>query len=332
MPPPHFLGYTKTVMEKNIETAAVKVTPKDFFLWSGAMIALYVSIFSFISLIFNYLNYVFPSSLRYYRIDPYLSGVSYEMALLVVFFPLFLILMWFIHKSIKLDATRALVWVRRWALYLTLFIAGLALAADLVTLVMYFFNGDVTVRFALKVLVLLLVLGGVFLHFLADLRGYWQKNPAKARTLGLAAGVLVIVTILVGFFIIGTPWQARQYRFDEQKVNNLQQIQSEVINYWRIKQTLPASLADLKDPISDISVPRDPQTNQQYEYRVQGTHTFSLCAQFNASSKSEYLYRGNEPAFVSGYPTSNKINSWTHSAGRVCFVRTIDPSRYPPFK
>ena len=47
-----------------------KVTPKDFFLWAGAMIALYASVVAFIALIFSYLDFVYPDQLAYYTPDP----------------------------------------------------------------------------------------------------------------------------------------------------------------------------------------------------------------------------------------------------------------------
>ena len=55
-----------------------KVTPKDFFLWAGAMVSLYVSVFSFISLIFDYINYTFPDPLQYFPTNPYSGSISYE--------------------------------------------------------------------------------------------------------------------------------------------------------------------------------------------------------------------------------------------------------------
>src|SRR5882757_7208799 len=100
-----------------------KVTPKDFFLWVAAMIALYAAVVAFISLLFSYLNYAFPDPLSYYSGDPYSSGISYEMSSLIVLFPLFLVFMRVIRKAIQADASRAEVWIRRWAIYLTLFIA-----------------------------------------------------------------------------------------------------------------------------------------------------------------------------------------------------------------
>ncbi len=310
-----------------------KTTPKDFFLWVGAMIALYASVFAFISLLFDYINYSFPETLQYYSGDPYSSSVSYEMASLIVLFPVFLVLMRIIHREIARDVSRRDIWVRKWALYLTLFIAGATVVGDLITLIMYFLNGDVTLRFALKVLVIFLVTGAGFLHFLADMRGYWEKEQKKATLIGWTCAALIVITIISGFFIVGTPWQARQYRYDDQKVGDLQNIQYQVVNYWQSKEKLPATLADLEDPISGFKAPIDPQSGGQYTYQATGGLSFKLCATFNAqtqpySSATRTAPMAPTPAGEVGKPIQD---NWQHGAGEVCFDRTIDPQRYPPF-
>lgn len=305
-----------------------KVTPKDFFLWLGAMVALYASVFAFISLLFEYLNVAYPETLQYYTSDAYSSGMSYEMATLIVLFPLFLVLMRVIRRTITGDPSRADVWVRRWALYLTLFIAGVTLAADLITLIMYFLNGDVTLRFVLKVFVVLLVTGAGFLHFLADLRGYWNDNTSRARILGWAIGVLVVMTIASGFVIVGTPWQARQYRYDDQKVSDLQSIQYQVVSYWQAKEKLPTTLADLQDTIGGYIVPNDPQSGAPYTYEFTGEHSFKLCATFNAETQLNSIAVRTVP--VAPTTVGAKQENWQHGAGEVCFVREIDPQLYPP--
>ena len=58
-----------------------KATPKDFFLWAGAMVSLYGGTVAFINLIFDYINYAFPDALSYYY-NPYQGSVAYEMSLL----------------------------------------------------------------------------------------------------------------------------------------------------------------------------------------------------------------------------------------------------------
>ena len=60
-----------------------KVTPKDFFLWAAAMLALYVAVFNYIALVWDYINYVMPDPLQTYFPDPYQNGISWEMATLI---------------------------------------------------------------------------------------------------------------------------------------------------------------------------------------------------------------------------------------------------------
>jgi hypothetical protein len=312
-----------------------KTTPKDFFLWAGAMIALYVSAISFIRLVFDYINYVFPDALNsYYYSDPYSGSVSFEIASLIVLFPVFLVLMRVIRNLMMVDASRRDIWIRRWALYLTVFIAGVTIAGDLITLLYYFLSGqDITIRFVLKVAVVLLVAGGGFMHFLADLWGYWIENPQLARRVGWATGALIVVTIFAGFFIIGTPWQARQYRLDDRRVTDLQSLQSEILSFYQQKQTLPSALTQLQDPTIYYTVPTDPSTGAQYEYRKTADLSFELCATFAAATRANANGRNvgiTMPASPYGGPGISGENNWLHQAGRSCFSRTVDPDFYPP--
>jgi hypothetical protein len=309
-----------------------KTGAKDFFLWAGAMLFFYANIVAFITLLFSYIDYVFPNALTSYYQNPYDSGMSYQMAMLIVLVPLFLVLMHFIRRDIEKNSTRADLWVRKWALFLTLFVAGVTVAGDLITLLYYFLSGqDITVRFLLKVAVVALVGSAMFMHFMADIWGYWLTFPNKARMVGLAAGVLVFLSIIAGFFIVGTPWQAREYRLDTQRVSDLQNIQWQIVNYWQQKQKLPAQLSDLSDSISGWSAPIDPKTGAVYAYRATGAHSFELCAIFSSESDGKNTGRN-----ISSYPSepygSGISDNWQHGKGEVCFSRTIDPERYPPIQ
>ncbi len=309
-----------------------KATPKDFFLWAGAMIALYAGVFSFVSLIFDYINYAFPdTALNTYYVDPYQGGVSYEMASLIVLAPVFLILMRVIRRNIIADPSRNEIWVRRWGLFLTVFLAGAAIVVDLIVLLTSFLNGeDLTVRLLLKIAIVLLVAAAGFLHFMADLWGYWQKKPEYARSVNWAVAVLIVATVGFGFLIIGTPQSQRAYRIDEQRVSDLTQIQSQIVyNYYQPKRMLPASLNDLNDPISGFVLPKDPDTGAMYEYKTIGALSFELCATFANVSRSAQDVRLTQPV---AYPAGGKeiSENWQHGAGHTCFVRTIDPQLYPP--
>jgi hypothetical protein len=302
----------------------LKVTPKDFFLWAGAMVALYGSVIAFITLLFQYIEYAYPDPLSYSYVDPFSGGIRFAMASLFVLVPTAIVLMRLIRRDISSTPEKQDLWIRRWALYLTVFIAGVTVIGDLITLVNYFLGGELTMRFILKVLVIFVVLGAAFVHFLADIRGYWSANPGRAKIAAWVAGIAVVAAIVAGFFIMGSPSQIRDSRLDAQRVGDLQSIQWEIVNYWQQKEELPDSLEDLEDPISGFNIPTDPLTDEPYTYRATGNLTFELCATFAVESiESQAGVRD---------PYSGESENWQHEAGEQCFERTIDPERYPPFE
>lgn len=300
-----------------------KITPKDFFLWAGAMVTLYVSTFSFIALLFIYIDYAFPNVLRY-QPDPYASGLPYQMASLIVLTPVFLVIMRLIRRAIEDDASRYDVWIRRWSLVLTLFAAGATMVIDVIVLLNQFLSGqELTLGFILKTLIVFLVAGALFLHFLADIRGYWKARPDYARLIGIGVGIMIIIAIVSGFFIVGTPHDARLARFDTERTNDLSSIQWQIVNYWQSKEMLPETLAKLEDPISGFEAPTDPQTGEPYTYKKTGTLTFTLCAVFSRES-----FRFGEEN--TARPSAELLKeNWEHGTGEVCFEREIDPELYP---
>ena len=312
---------------------ASKTTARDFFLWAGAVIALYGSVISLITLLFEYVNTAFPDALAYAG-DPYGGVVRGSMAALIVLVPTTLVLFRIIRKTIESDPGKANIWVRRWALGLTLFIATETVLIDLITLINTFLGGEISIRFGLKVAIVLLVALGVFLHFLADLKGYWFINGKKATMVAIGVALLTVVVIGSGFFIIGTPGFVRNLRYDEQKVSDLQNIQYQVVNHYQQKRALPQSLDALNDPLSSYMVPMDAQTEAAYRYEVTGPLSFRLCATFNEETPDtagKGSYPGRDIAYPSMMGGMGIDETWTHEEGEACFDRTIDPDKYPQF-
>jgi len=141
---------------------------------------------------------------------------------------------------------------------------------------------------------------------------------------------LVAVAIIAGFFVAGSPTRQRLIRFDSQRINDLQYIQSEIINYWQSKSKLPARLTDLNDSLRGVNVPKDPEIGGEYEYSIKAPLSFSLCANFNYSLSGNSSPGVMKPVPVGSYGTGIADN-WEHSAGRVCFDRTIDKDFYKPY-
>ncbi len=316
-----------------METSQIKpkTTPKDFFLYLGVMATLYASVISLINLLFAYIDYSFPDVLNY-GFDPYLSTIRWGMAFLFIIFPAFLVGTWYINKDIRVNPEKESIGVRKWLTYLALFVAGVAILIDLSVLIYTFLGGEITARFALKVLVILIISGFGLSYYLLDLRGKIRESQNFGRIFGAVAFATVIVSIAGGFFIIGSPSTQRAYRFDQERINGLQNIQWQIVNYWQQRQSFPKTLADLNDPISNYMVPSDPETGEQYDYKLGEGYAFELCATFAKESRgANVAVERTKPIPVQG-EFSLENENWRHNAGRVCFERIIDPERYPPFE
>jgi hypothetical protein len=325
-----------------------KLTPKFFFLSLGVLISLITSVTSLLNLVFETLNNKFPDALNatyQYGYNTYsYDGIRSSIATLIIFFPVFLIVSHFWGKAIKSGISKVDEIIRKWMIYLILFLSSIVVMVDLVMLVRYFVSGEITTRFILKVAVALVVAAYVGVYYIWKLQG-WKKMWGFKMDFWapIKSSILVILAVVWSFMVIGSPSQQRAYRFDDQRVSDLQNIQYQVINYWQQKEVLPQTLADLKNPITNYMAPVDPEFNlgKIYEYKTTGDMSFELCATFskpmpqgfvdNSSGGRGVMPMANDIA-VSSYPyMGGTSDSWDHETGRTCFERTIDKDLYPPY-
>ena len=312
-------------------------TPRDVFLYLLSIITLIVSAVSLGIVVFQYINVYIPDIISdpYSSQSSYLSTMRYALATLVIVFPVLIWVSWFLRKDINEFPEKRNLKIRRWLLYLTLFAATLVIIGDLVALLRSFLEGELSQRFVLKILAILFIAGSVFVHYLSELKDR-GKEYKWIRIFDWTIAVVVLIGIVTGFFIAGSPVNQRLVRMDERRVSDLQTIQWQIINYWQRKESLPASLNDLADPISGFIVSKDPGNAEFYEYNVLGGLSFELCAVFNAKSidgtSLEVLTKPVPVApDMARYPIGGEsYNVWWHDAGRGCFERTIDPDLYPP--
>ena len=288
---------------------------------------------SFIALTFAYIDVLYPDQLSFcYSCS--LNQIRLSSAALIVVFPVFVVLFWLLSREHIAAPERREIKVRKWLVYLTLFISAVTIIVDLVTLVYNFYSGELTTRFFLKTLAVLIVAAAVFAYYIWDIKRQ-TVMPGKQRAVAAAATLAVITAIIAGFFIVGSPATQRARRFDERRASDLQSIQYQAINYWQNKNRLPAKLDDLKDDISGYTPPLDPATQQSYEYTVKSALAFELCANFKTDSN--YQDAGYTPHLLKPVPPGGESvyydpygsqQNWGHGPSRACFTRTIDPDVY----
>jgi hypothetical protein len=270
------------------------------------------------------------------------ASMRSSLAMLIILFPATLVLSFFWTKAFAKGLSRGDSVIKKWMLYLIVFLASIVVIADLVTLVQYFVSGEVTTRFAIKVVVALLTAGLVGGYYGIELSKAGIQKPARLGAV-IVSALLVIAAIWYAFSIMGSPSMQRELRMDDRRISDLQSIQSALITFWQQKEKLPVTLTELSNPLTGYSLPVDPafETGSVYEYNVKTATSFELCATFTQpipkgwreynSGVMPMSYDGVTTSAVAPYPGGGTNESWDHQVGRTCFTRTIDPSIYPPF-
>lgn len=281
-------------------------------------------------LLMQYISMLLPDPLNYY-LSGILSSIFWSTSILAIAFPAYILTSWLMERDFANEPAKRHLNVRKWLVYLTLFIAAVTILGDLITLLFNFLNGELTMAFFLKIVIVLAVAGAVFGYYFWDLKAHDKKSAAKRTQIAWIASAVVLISIVLGFVIAGTPGTQRARRFDDQRISDLQMIQGQVLDYWTRKAELPSNAAQLENPISGFSFPRDPDTNMPYEYRKTSDLSFELCANFqlDATQQSSPL----QPPYAK-YPVPaggfREPETWMHGAGLACFTRTIDPDFYKP--
>lgn len=306
--------------------------PKYVFLHLLSMATLYLSAIHLGTILFQLINYWFTDALDLARrgIIGTTGPLRWAIAMLVVVFPVYFGVSRHLHRAVLAAPELLGLRTRRWFYAFTLFAAILIAIGDLVAVLYNFLEGELSIRFLLKALVILILTAAIATYYRWEFqRAPGAPLPARERIIAWSVVVVTIAATVTGFMVAGLPESARDRRFDERRVGDLQNIQWQLVQYWQQKGTLPANLLRLNDSISGYAAPLDPIMQSSYEYRMISPLTFELCATFATASDAS-------PTATSYAPTPARMfddpsfQQWAHPKGRSCFTRTIDPDRYPP--
>jgi hypothetical protein len=272
------------------------------------------------SMLFRFIERWFPDPISRDSVYNLRNAVTWQMASTAVAFPIFVLVMRTILREAQDRPERLQSGVRKWLTYIALLLTAGGMICDLIWFFGYFLTGELTSRFVLKALTVIVVCGAIFIYYLGSLR--WDRNTnvahAKTRSLkfGIAAAAIVVVSFCIGLGVAGTPSEQRRIEADLKRVQDLQGI-ANAINIWhkraeiqKSSTSLPATLKDLTGKGVSPSQIVDPETKMPYEYHAKSDTNYEVCATFSATEDQ---------------PRATQF--WYHGKGHTCF--TLDASRPP---
>lgn len=289
-----------------------------------------------VTLYYQIINNYFPDPLivRYGGFDVSAETIHYAIAALIITFPIyaFSVQLWF--KRFREDEEKTETRLTKWLTYLVLLVSAITIVGDLVTAVFYLLQGEVTGRFFLKSLTILVVAGIIFgFYFLERKKIQYRKYVPRRvfQTLGSITLGLVVMAIVLGFIVGGSPSMSRKSGFDMQRANDLRSIAGCVANFGTNQQRLPETLEELSQSgqysyCAGSTV--DPESGVPYDYRIvvpsevtAGVREgeFELCAHFALSSEGA----------VNTNSYSSLNDKWSvHEAGKGCDTERANLERY----
>ncbi len=276
-------------------------------------------------LYFQIINKYFPDILsatygNYQLNSANSSIIRYSIASLIVGFPVYIWAMWFWFKSFKSaggGSKKIESRLSKWLTYIILLVASGMIIGDLITVIYNFLQGEYGARFLLKALVILLIAGLMFsFYFLERKKIQYKKevSPKFFLSLLIFSSVLIVLAIILGFIVGGTPMEARIKKFDLQRSDDLQQLSLCISNFAYENEHLPKSLDDLKNNARyDYCAFRntDPETKKEYGYNMISKTEFELCGSFTLSTLDEFQ-------------NANYSSVWqSHDKGEVCKKQSV---------
>ncbi|MAF14341.1 MAG: hypothetical protein CMI53_05650 [Parcubacteria group bacterium] len=244
------------------------------------------------------------------------QGLKFGVASALIVTPIFLFIVTTLHKNYKKGSLNPQSGVYRWLTYLILLVTALNIIGRLIQLVFKLLDGDYTLASILKISVVLAIAGGIFGYYWYDLK---RNNYSKrSQTSQIFFGIIVIVTvvsIIASFFIIDSPKVTNMKKFDQQRVNDLYNLDNMINSYYRETRKIPEDLSD-----SRFSQVTDPKTDEPYSYTVVSEEEFEICATFELAvvddDDEDYKrYGGKDWDF--------------HQAGHQCFTSFVFDSDKP---
>lgn len=312
--------FADTQLPVPVPRKRVSSSPRDAFLHLLGMALLYTAAIATGTILFQLIDRWLPAPGD--ELLGFSSGVMRAAAAaLLVSLPI----LGLVHRTIDHDASRdpalRLSPVYRTLAYLTLLIASLVMAGDLIAAIVCFLSGDLTIRFMLKASTILFLTGGTYLWFSSDVQREERITtesgtatippPPPWRDLLQRVGAAVaIVSMVAALWAAGSPFHQRLLRLDARRVDDLRAIQRSVETYCEREGVLPATLDSLADtPATFVRNIADPVTGKPYGYdRVDGD-SYTLTATFDLPSDQDQ-------------PVWNRDGFFQHGAGERAFRLT----------
>lgn len=297
-------GYLFCFLDSMIFGKKPQNTAKQAFFYLTSFFALGFVAVAVGNICFQLINHFFPDPETSYSAWVFSqSAIKFSIASLVVAAPIFFFTTRVINHSLSKKDLDADSGVRRWLTYIVMFIAVATVIVDLINILYSFLDGELTLRFFLKALTILIIAGVVLWYYISDMHSTSDAERAKKHRLWVFAFLLlVLLPFFASFLVLESPKTARDKKIDADLEQAVMSTASAVVSSYAGEGALPETLTNLR------AVHMTPEKIDELRYEVLSERDFSLCTAFQRDNRDEV--------------DAAQKNSLLHPAGEYCFTYT----------
>ena len=239
------------------------------------------------------------------------SLLKFAISSLIIATPIYFLTMRYLERNLQAGDLDREAPVRRWLIYFILFVSSVVMIVWLMITIGNFLDGDLTSKFILRAITVIVIAGIIFSYYLYDIRRREIKKNNKVILGYLIAALLISVgSLIASFFFVESPAAARARRHDEAVLGHFTQIDSMLSAYYSKNTKLPETLDKAQDsaPYVVLSTLKDPLSGKTYEYKRLDNASYELCADFMTDNRKT----------TPDESTYTYADRWPHDKGHQC--------------
>ena len=291
------------------------------FLYLVSFLALAFVAYGVGTLCFQIINYFFPEEFETWNNTLSQGQLKFAIASLIITSPVYFYSTRIINQDLLNKGLDYNSGVRKWLTYIALFIASGFVIGDLIATIFSYLDGELSIRFFLKALTILIISGSIILYYFSDIRS--EKPTGKNKLWAIIFWFMVTLPFIGSLCLIENPKITRLKKIDTQVVEQLSMIQNQINTYSWEKEKLPQSYDELKDfDGKPMSTGYQQKMIEKYQiiYMTRGKDKYQLCATFQRDNRED---TENQSRYAN-------YSEWLHGEGNHCFDLTVDLERRKP--
>ena len=293
-------------------------SPKYAFLYMLSLAALIFTGFSVGMIAFQIINKYVPDAINQFRSSFDTGALRFALSALIVAAPVFFVTNYFIYKGLCKGFLTKDSGVRKWLTYFILLVSSVVILGWFIGLINTFLGGELTLKFALKALISIILSALAFSFYLYDIR---RENIAETKDniirIYFYIALIIVIGALSSALIFGeSPMEARNKKLDNVILNDFSSIRNAINQYYSDNESLPKSLSILlEEKIEFITqdMLTDPEKDLDYQYNILGEKKYELCADFRTSNLED-------DDVINGFYRE----IWPHKEGKQCIEKSIE--------